>query len=292
MKNLVLAALAIVPLLTSAQLVNGDFEDIQIVTTPSNTTIQKPVNWNFGYSSGYGTEMTTDSYSGSYAVKIWSWYFVQSNEELFYGEQYYLGDSISTKPDKLIGFYKFEYPNIQFNVPDSAFVQVSLTKYNNVTHQRDTIAFAQKNLGETYQYSEFEIDFNYLIMQQIPDSIQIMFRTSFFQGPSDNTNENNYLYLDNLSLEYNTMSTPEHSQNKTSVYPNPTNDFIQIVSEYQIIEKIGIYSLTGQLIETRNFEKFGQPISYDLSGITKGMYFMEIVGDKNKILDRIKIVKR
>src|SRR5690625_5918 len=219
MKNLVLVALIILPTITNAQLINGDFEDIHTVTTPVSTIIQKPVNWNFGYSSGYGTEMTTDSYRGNYAVKIWSWYFVQSNEEFFYGEQYSSCDSISTKPDKLKGFYKFENPNIQFNVPDSAFVQISLSKYNNVTNQRDTIAFAHKNLGEIYQYSEFEIDFDYLDMQQIPDSIQIMFRTSFFQGPSDNTNENNYLYLDNLSLEYNTMSIPEHNQNKILVYP-------------------------------------------------------------------------
>lgn len=287
-----LIVLIIIPILANAQLVNGDFENVHTVTTPSNTTIQKPVNWNFGYSSGYGTEMTTDSYSGNYAVKIWSWYFVQSNEEIFYGEQYNSGDSISTKPDKLKGFYKFENPNIQFNVPDSAFVQVSLTKYNNVTHQRDTIAFAQENLGETYQYSEFEIDFNYLDMQQIPDSIQIMFRTSFFQGPSDNTNENNYLYLDDLSLEYNTMSIPENKKYKITVYPNPTNDYIQITSDYKIINKIIIYSMTGRIIETRRYKKFGQPISYNISNLAKGLYFLEIVGVQNEILDKIKIVKK
>ncbi|HLS30957.1 MAG TPA: T9SS type A sorting domain-containing protein [Flavobacteriaceae bacterium] len=290
MKNLVLVALIILPTITNAQLINGDFEDIHTVTTPVSTIIQKPVNWNFGYSSGYGTEMTTDSYSGNYAVKIWSWYFVQSNEEFFYGEQYSSGDSISTKPDKLKGFYKFENPNIQFNVPDSAFVQISLSKYNNVTNQRDTIAFAHKNLGEIYQYSEFEIDFDYLDMQQIPDSIQIMFRTSFFQGPSDNTNENNYLYLDNLSLEYNTMSIPEHNQNKILVYPNPAHNVIQIKSD-QNIEKIKIYSMTGGIIEAQKYQKIGQSISYDISSLSKGIYFIEIFGTENRILDKVKLVK-
>lgn len=271
----------------NAQLVNGDFENINT----NGSGFQSPENWNFGYfTDSYGSEITNDSYSGNYAVKLWSWYFVQSNVEFHYGEAYNLGDNISNRPISLKGFYKFENPNIQFNVPDSAFVQISLTKYNNVTNERDTIAFSQKNLGEQYSYSEFEVVFNYL-NTQIPDSIQINFRTSYFQGPSDNTDENNFLYLDNLSLENNTMSVAEKTYKNPIIYPNPTNSNIKINSEKPIL-KINIYSASGKLLRTETKTQNGLLVSCDLSKLSTGIYFLEIIGMNESVLDKVKVVKK
>lgn len=293
MKKITFLFIIVFPLFANAQLINGDFENIETVNIPgTNDTYEKPVNWCFEYDNPLGVELTSDSYSGNYAIKLWSWYYMQSNEALIYGNSPFdNGFPISDKPIKLKGFYKFINPNIQpNNVPDSAYVNVLLTKYNQPLNTRDTISFTEYNLGEQNSYSPFEIDLNYLNTQN-PDSIGIYFRTSYFQGPSDNTAECNYLYLDNLSLEYDPMSVSEHSQSKTIVYPNPTKDDIQIFSE-KIIGKINIYTVNGKLIDAHIIQKFEQPISYNMSNLTIGVYFLEILGEDLRKLDKIKIVKQ
>lgn len=291
MKQATLLMLIIFPFFSYSQLINGDFENIETVNLDSNTTYEKPVSWSYGWQGNYGTEITTDSYSGNYAMKLWSWYFMQSNEELHYGNSPNYGVPISNSPTKLKGFYKFTNPNIQpNNIPDSAYVNVLLTKYNQTMNRRDTISFTEYNLGKQNSYTPFEIELSHL-NNQIPDTLRLYFRTTYFNGPSDNTDTSNYLYLDNLSLEYSTTTILEQENGAITIYPNPTEDMVQILSK-QKIKKVNIYSLSGKLIKTQIFQNLDYSIQCDLENLSDGLYFLEVIGINSKMIDKVKIVKK
>jgi hypothetical protein len=293
MRKIALFLILMSPFVSYSQLINGDFENIETVTIPgTNDTYEKPVNWCFDYDDPIGAELTSDSYSGNYAIKLWSWYFMQSNEQFHYGNTPYgNGVPISNRPTKLIGYYKFLNPNIQPNgTSDSAYVNILMTKFNQTLSIRDTISKTEFNLGEQNTYSAFEIEINYL-SSQTPDSIQIFFRTSYFQGPSDNTSECNYLYLDDLSFDFSPLSISEQGQTKPVVYPNPANDFVHILFN-QRIEKINIYSINGSILDSYVIQTIEQPISCDISKLSKGLYFLELLGTDMQIMEKVKIVKK
>ena len=57
-----------------------------------------------------------------------------------------------------------------------------------------------------------------------------------------------------------------------AVYPNPVSETLIITSEGVPIEKIKVYSISGQIILTsENVQN-----SIDVSGLSEGFYFLEI----------------
>jgi len=291
MKKYTLIILIIFPIITKAQLINGDFENIDTITLTNNTTYQKPANWSYGWEGNYGTEITTDSYSGNYALKLWSWYYMQSNEELHYGDYSTNGVSLSNRPVSLKGYYKFTNPNIQPNKnPDSVYVRILLTKHNSTLNVRDTISYTEKNLREQNSYTSFEIELNYLSTQN-PDTIQVYFRTSYFQGPSDNTNECNYLYLDNLSLNYSPLGIEGIQEELYNLFPNPVSNNLEINSN-TAIKIIELYSIEGKLIKYFEFNSFQYQIKLNLDFLEKGLFFINAIDRNNEFIFIKKIIKK
>lgn len=68
-----------------------------------------------------------------------------------------------------------------------------------------------------------------------------------------------------------TLSTQTPIENKVAVYPNPASDYL-IVSGLEGISKVEIYTVTGQLVKSQDFEKDVQ-ISLDLNA---GMYLVKV----------------
>lgn len=75
----------------------------------------------------------------------------------------------------------------------------------------------------------------------------------------------------------------------TSVYPNPTSGKIRIENE-QSIQKIELYNLPGQLIETISVNNTA--ITIDINNFASGVYIMKIIDSDNSIISLQKIVKR
>ena len=67
--------------------------------------------------------------------------------------------------------------------------------------------------------------------------------------------------------------------NEISIYPNPTNGLINIITDLDI-EKISLYSVDGKLIEKTNN-------SSSLFIETKGIYFIKVKTSKGNIIRRI-----
>ncbi len=87
----------------------------------------------------------------------------------------------------------------------------------------------------------------------------------------------------NLTLETSTAYTTTLDDIHISVGPNPTSDFIYILSD-QKISSITIYSADGQKVMSKEHES--NEAKVDMSGLTEGMYFVELEDAQGRIYIR------
>lgn len=84
-------------------------------------------------------------------------------------------------------------------------------------------------------------------------------------------------YLENLS------STNFSSDMKINLYPNPTNDFLFVPSNFDTIDLIQIYDVAGRFVKSlQNIET-----SIDLSELESGVYFLHIDCTDKKAINKI-----
>jgi len=187
---------------------DGDFEQW---TLSAQSTYEEP-------SSGWWTSLnvlknlggpesikkTTDAHTGNYAAKLIT---SQWGELIIPGillsgifdfnapNMIIEGKPFTEKPLKIKGYYKYTSVN-----GDSAAIYANITKYNLQTSRRDTIADARLAVLNTVQeYTMFDLDFDYFITGQTPDSISIVFASSA-DGGNFNGAIGSTLYIDDVSL--------------------------------------------------------------------------------------------
>ena len=73
---------------------------------------------------------------------------------------------------------------------------------------------------------------------------------------------------------------------KVTVYPNPTNDKIYIVTEAEI-EEVVVYTITGVIVGQQSTDNRQQTLSIDLSELNAGIYFIKINTEEGNIVKRI-----
>ena len=95
-----------------------------------------------------------------------------------------------------------------------------------------------------------------------------------------------YLMLDDISIDLVT-GVAENSTQDISVYPNPANDKLFILSEN--IKNVEIYNLLGKVVfETETLNPNG---SIDIANLPKGTYIVRITKDNNVISKKINIIR-
>jgi hypothetical protein len=256
---------------TYSQVLNGSFETTIVAQNPWVPTFDTIAQYWMPLGM-FGGELVNDAADGNKAVKIWSWYFGQSNTTLEYGAHYYImGHPNTQRPLALSGQYKFHQVNSNNGVKDSALAQVFFSKHNPITHKRDTIGGGEIRLGEQQNYTGFSIPVSFS-SSAIPDTLLISFRSSFNQWTNCNMDGNgncNYLYLDKLAFVM-PVGMNEEEVLPARIYPNPFSDVVKTVEvlagEYRVFNSLGVLvhqgTFTGELI--------------DLSELSPGIYFLEL----------------
>jgi len=223
---------------------------------------------------------TTDAHSGEYAAQLetilWgdlliSGLLVSGN---FILTEPYIenGKPFTDTPSKFKGWYKYTPVN-----GDSAGVAAILTKYNVSAGQQDTVATAITAITEGVQaYTQFEIDFDYLIPDVDPDTIIIVFTSSGdggnFQGQVGST-----LTIDDISLEYPSglleSLLPEFS---VKVFPTPAAEQVSFNFDTSQAKKLlcDVYALDGRLIQS--FSPDGKEHRIDVSTWPQGRYILQV----------------
>ena len=92
----------------------------------------------------------------------------------------------------------------------------------------------------------------------------------------------NELYVDDfLYQEGFILNTNDVYEIEFSIYPNPSDNVISIVSESNI-EQVNIYSLQGILI--KNVSEIND---IDVSHLSSGLYFIEVLSEKGKSVQKL-----
>jgi hypothetical protein len=80
------------------------------------------------------------------------------------------------------------------------------------------------------------------------------------------------IWVDDLSLIYNTSSIGELNGTSFEVFPNPVNDELSISSK--IVDKMEVYSATGILIDHIILDS-GLIYTYDTKKLANGLYLVK-----------------
>ena len=64
------------------------------------------------------------------------------------------------------------------------------------------------------------------------------------------------------------------------VFPNPAVDYIE-VSNSQQVKMLAVYNLVGRRVKTF---QYGQGEKYFIGDLPRGMYLVQLIGDRNSVL--------
>ena len=110
-------------------------------------------------------------------------------------------------------------------------------------------------------------------------------------GPSTNV-ASEHSTFGSKTLTFSAVLANENftSLEDIAVYPNPSNGIFNISKNSMIsINKIRVFDNNAKLLKEINTEITDQNNSIDLTGLTKGLYFMELSNDSDQVVKKILI---
>ena len=128
-------------------------------------------NWNTNQSlpgwtlSPFGAEKTDTAFLGNHAIRVWNWYYYSKG--YFYNDTdnnylpvsnsfpFHRGQAITFAPVSVSGYYRY-LAGDNNGSNDSAWIRITLTKFNSQTMQSDSIGSGIIKLGFSSQYIPFQ----------------------------------------------------------------------------------------------------------------------------------------
>ena len=100
--------------------------------------------------------------------------------------------------------------------------------------------------------------------------------------------EHSLSYNANYIIDGSQSNVEENNLNEIFVYPNPTNDILNITIPSKNYNKISIINSLGQIVYSKNII-YLQDIKIDFSNKKSGIYFIKLYSkDKIKVLKLVK----
>jgi hypothetical protein len=151
----------------------------------------------------------------------------------------------------------------------------------NIYNAANNIIFTDSIKQKEIEYSNKTIEINELSLNE-SDLIKIEFVGFGSLGPWEEFQAYSEFNILNVKADYISKTKELKQVERLKIYPNPFSNIIQIEANKKI-PKYNLYCSTGTLIE----EGLGRTL--DLSNLTNGLYFLEIImGDINQIEKIIK----
>lgn len=93
------------------------------------------------------------------------------------------------------------------------------------------------------------------------------------------------------TMTFTTLGTTEFSfSDKINVYPNPSTGFFSISKDNAVsITKIRVFDMNAKLLKEIDTNEPFQTTDVNLTGLSKGIYFMEISNNEDKTVKKIQI---
>jgi hypothetical protein len=161
---------------------------------------------------------------------------------------------------------------------DTTGVYVMLSKWNAISGKRDTLGKGIDtvvSLSGTYVMRTVPIKYT---LAGTPDSIQYIIASSGKKTPPLGT----VITVDDVNLDFPTgISEPLFTASELSLYPNPAQDQVTLVSNNDKARFISIYDLSGRMLMSRFITD--RSILIDLKDFQNGLYTYKI-SDQNAAL--------
>ena len=256
---------------------NGDFENW------TATQSEEPDYWqtlNYAQTTVPSASKTTDSYSGTYALKLET-ILTLWGQTLGYVTNGIIGDHgpeggvpISHNPGSVTGFYKY-IPN----GPDTALVVVTTTRYDIQTDTTVSLDMALIKLPPSSVYIPFVISLNYNGFPPA-DTVNISFASSNLVDSMAYVGLGSILYIDSLNINLFPVNTEKiESYNPVNIFPVPADDVLNVLlnSDDRILQ-LNFYNAIGQLALREDNLLKGSDVN--ISGLLSGFYTLEIITEK------------
>lgn len=281
---------------TAQQILNGGFEEVYQDSTLYPPYVLRPLYWGFGWSTTMNCypvigEMSTDSYSGDWAVKLET---INCAGQLFAGQ---VGDKsevqnslhfpeitaqiLNARPDQIEFYYKYlpvngdtaQVSGLLFNYPDS------ITIWDPDWHTYiDTVGIANGIItGTVENYTQYLFDFEYFTTD-IPEYLNVYFSSnhngSQFFSANAHAHAGTTLWVDDVELIYLSTSSEHILQDSdVRIYPNPVIDNFQVDVPSNIsVQSIQVHDFSGRQVITLN----PQNRFHTLNDLPAGMYFLTL----------------
>jgi hypothetical protein len=182
------------------------------------------------------------------------------------------GVPFSDRPLALKGSYK--------NFPasgDSTMVVVIFTRYLPAKGKRDTIGIGSMFGSATVDtWTEFSVPINFF-NEEAPDTMNINIVSSNMIFP----NKDSYMFVDNLTFEYEAGIPDQGQFVETMIFPNPAADHLSITFGNNVEGLLQVFSNDGQQVEKQTIN--GSQHLLDVSTFVPGTYFFSVTNGNKKI---------
>lgn len=112
----------------------------------------------------------------------------------------------------------------------------------------------------------------------------------FFSGRTDNSGEELFsMKIDTQVLATENFDANHQSLTKVKVYPNPSKDYIHILSNVSI-NRYALYTINGKLIYNKKAAPFFQK-KIAINTLKNGVYILEMISNQTKITKKVVIDK-
>lgn len=113
-----------------------------------------------------------------------------------------------------------------------------------------------------------------------------LFFTNFISGTGNGSDAGSYIFKKEL---VSSLSTQNHSEIFTEMYPNPTNNTLQIVVDANNDSKVDIFSTTGAKVYSSQLENGLQTHTINTSSLLNGIYQVVISTNNQQVVKRLAV---
>lgn len=109
-------------------------------------------------------------------------------------------------------------------------------------------------------------------------------------GPSTTLSAQHDIYGSD-TLTFTTLGTDDFSilEQSLKLYPNPSKGIFKVSRGGADLSKIKVFDINGKLVREINSDLNNSDIQIDLSGVGKGIYFLELSNGSDKAVKKIQI---
>lgn len=129
------------------------------------------------------------------------------------------------------------------------------------------------------------IDHSSIILYDAVDNRMVNLKTGPYSFVAGKGTINNRFFLI-IKQQSRILDTAQNDfENSVSVFPNPTNGQLAIISPFAAIEGVVVYDLQGRVVAIKN--ETGASVTMDISNMQSSVYFMKIATQGGAITKRI-----